>query len=210
MKSKIIAAFACLALVFSSIGWAGPHAHNAGWQGRMTPASVVDSVYKITAIQNGVQQWSGTGWMVDKDRMMTAGHVCDTGDEDGFTFRAMNRNNQSYPIKVIKWAADPDLCIMEAKHVPGAPLGLGPKPAYGDPVWYVGAPHGIFGDGSAPLSRGYFIGGDKAMIAGYPGASGSPIFTTDGVFGVIVAGWRGTEMMVFENWYEIVDFLDTI
>lgn len=196
-KSFLI--FLFLALFFSGAAVAQPIP--------LTPSGVQPSVYKIMAYQDGVKQWSGTGWMVAEGKMMTAGHVCDDEGELGFTFRAFNKWNQSYPVKVIRFSHDPDLCIMDAKNVPGTPLSLTLPPSYGSTVWYVGAPLGIYGDGVAPFAQGFYIGHNMCMIAGYPGASGSPMFTEDGVFGVLVAGWRGTELIEVESFFSIAEFL---
>lgn len=198
IKLGIVALFLCL--FFSAVAAASVPG------GAYSAGTVEPSVYMIKAFQGGDLQWSGTGWKIAEGYLMTAGHVCDTQDEDGFSFRAMNRHNQSYPVQVVKWAHDPDLCILKANNIPGDTLGITARPKYGDAVWYVGAPLGIYGDEVAPLAKGYYIGGNMAMIAGYPGVSGGPIFTQNGVFGVIVAGWRGTELMEFVPSSEIFDF----
>jgi hypothetical protein len=173
-----------------------------------TPDGVKDSVYKIVAIQGGENQWSGTAWKLSEGFMMTAGHVCDTAGEDGFTFRVMSRWNKEYPVEVIKFSREPDLCLLSAPHVPGDPMGtLTLTPAYGETIWYSGAPVGVFGDGTVPFAEGVYIGGYKAMIAGYPGASGSAMYTKNGVFGVLVAGYRGTHLIEFVPAWAVAQFL---
>lgn len=202
-RIKTLFSFAVLALVLGLFvpAQAAPVAD-------YTPESVVGSVYMIKAFQNGEAQWSGTGWKLGEGLMMTAGHVCDTEGEDGFTFRAISRWNQEYPIKVIKFSRDPDLCLLSAPHLPGASMArLVGVPAYGEKVWYSGAPVGVFGDGTVPFAEGFYLGGYRAMIAGYPGSSGSAMYTKDGVFGVLVAGFRGTHIMVFEPSWAIEQFL---
>jgi hypothetical protein len=82
-----------------------------------------------------------------------------------------------------------------------------PIPAYGGKLWYSGAPVGVFGDGTVPFAEGYYIGGYKMMIAGYGGASGSPVYTQAGVIGVLVAGWRGTHLVVFVPAAAVAQFL---
>lgn len=206
-KIKLFFAFAILSLFLSSIG-IKPATADGGAE-IYTPASVAGSIYKIQAYQNGEPQWSGSGWMIGKDRMVTAGHVCDTEDQDGFTFRAISQWNKEYPISVIKFSRDPDLCLIEAKYVPVG-IGLNQRaktPAYGDELWYSGAPHGIFGDGVLPFAKGFYIGNNHMMIAGYPGASGSVVYTRDGVVGVLVAGFRGTHVLVFEPAWALAQFL---
>lgn len=201
-KLKTAALFLFLTLFLGSTpAPAGPQ------DAALTPVTVAPSVYMIKAFQHGDPQWSGTAWKAAEGQMITAGHVCDTDDEDGFTFRVYNKWNQSYPVKVIKFSRDPDLCLIDAKNIPGEPLNLTLIPHYGDPVWYVGAPLGIWGDGVAPMSKGWYLGGNKLMISGYPGVSGGPAFTEEGVFGVIVAGWRGTELMEFEPSWAVAEFM---
>jgi hypothetical protein len=66
---------------------------------------------------------------------------------------------------------------------------------------------GVFGDGTVPFAEGVYIGGYKAMIAGYPGASGSAMYTKNGVFGVLVAGYRGTHLIEFVPAWAVAQFL---
>lgn len=200
-KLKSLLCFLVLLCLFSGSATASQSAE-------YTPSGVKDSVYKIVALQNGEQQWSGTGWKLSDGSMMTAGHVCDTEGQDGFTFRAINRWNQEYPVKVVKFSRDPDLCLISAPHVPGPTMNrFTAVPLYGSPIWYSGAPVGVFGDGTVPFAQGAYIGGNKAMIAGYPGASGSAMYTRDGVFGVLVAGYRGTHLIVFVPSSAVLQFL---
>lgn len=202
MKKKIAALFILLTLFFS----AGVATASVD---EYTPESVVGSVYKIAAIKGGVPQWHGSGWKISEGVLMTAGHVCDTEGEDGFKFRAISRWNQEYPLAVVKFSRDPDVCIMHAPYLPGEALNrlVFAPPKYGSDLWYSGAPHGIFGDGTVPFARGYYIGGDRMMIAGYPGASGSIVYNRSGIVGILVRGWRGTHLIEFENAYEIWRFL---
>lgn len=207
-KLKLFLSFLVLTLCFSLIG-TGVQAADAGAKKVYTPETVMASIYMITAYQDKEPQWTGTGWMVGPARMVTAGHVCDTSGEDGFTFRATNRWNQEYPIKVIKFSRDPDLCLIDATNVPTG-MGLSNLIAhaqYGEKLWYSGAPVGVFGDGTVPFAQGYYIGGYKVMIAGYPGASGSPIYNERGVVGVLVAGFRGTHLIVMEPAWALYEFL---
>lgn len=205
-KIKLFLSFAVLSFFLSFI--AVPTA-DAGEKQTYTPESVAASIYKIQAYQNGDAQWSGTGWMLGPDTMISAGHVCDPEGEDGFTFRAISKWNQEYPLTVKRFSRDPDLCVLEAKHVPfGMVLNkLTFNPPYGATIWYSGAPIGLFGDGTVPFAKGYYIGGNKAMIAGYGGASGSPMYTENGVFGVLVAGWRGTHLIQFVPAIALYQFL---
>lgn len=204
-KLKPLFSFVILTLLF---GLFVPHQVMARGVQEYTPSSVKDSVYKVIAYQAGDKQWSGTGWKVADGLMMTAGHVCDTEGEDGFTFRAISRWNKEYPLEVIKFSRSPDLCLMRAKNVPGVPMDwLVKTPEYGETVWYSGAPAGVFGDGTVPFARGVYIGGYRAMIAGYPGASGSAMYTREGVFGVLVAVWRGTHLVEFVPSWAIIQFL---
>lgn len=166
-----------------------------------TPASVVDAVFKLYATRDGLPAWTGTGWKIDADHMMTAGHVCDNEESTAkLELTAETRWNARYPVKVLRFSRTPDLCVLDASEVPGPAMDqLVKVPTFGDEVWYLGAPHGVWGDGTAPFAKGFYIGGKRMMIAGYPGASGSPVFTKDGVFGILVRGYRGTHLIEFET-----------
>ena len=207
-KLKLFLVFCAFSLLF---GLAAPHAQAGPDYGLQyyTPTSVVDSVYMIKAFDKDLDpQWSGTGFKIGEGLMLTAGHVCDTEGQDGFTFRAIGRWNKEYPVQVIKFSRDPDLCLLQAKYVPGPWMNaIAESPAYATTLWYSGAPHSVFGDGTVPFARGYYIGGNKMMIAGYPGASGSPVYNENGVVGVLVAGWRGTHLIVFEPVSAVQQFL---
>ena len=206
MASKFKYALSLLLLVLTF--WSCAPAAQAAPVKAYTPDAVKDSVYMIYAYQDGHVQWSGTGWKIAEDALVTAGHVCDTEGEDGFKFRAISRWNQEYPVTVARFSREPDLCIMLAPHIPGGALSeLTWNPGYSEPVWYSGAPVGVFGDGTVPFAQGFYIGGNKCMIAGYPGASGSPMYTEDGVFGILVAGWTGTHIIEFVPAYVLVGWL---
>lgn len=207
MPSKI-KAFLCFLFLTCFLSGSAFSAATASTVDSYTPEGVVNSVYKIVAIQDGDTQWSGTGWKVSEGFMMTAGHVCDTEGQDGFTFRAIGRWNQEYPVTVVKFSRDPDLCLISAPHLPGPSMSrFSVMSYYGADLWYSGAPVGVFGDGTVPFAKGVYIGGNKAMIAGYPGASGSAIYTKDGIVGVLVAGYRGTHLIVFVPAAAVYQFL---
>jgi hypothetical protein len=200
---KLLAILAFL-LAFSACNHvpAPTKAGEIGVRADYTPLTVEPNVYKLAV--NGDEGWTGTGWMVQPGYMMTAGHVCDGADE----VKAISRWNAEYPVKVIKFTRTPDLCLLDAKDVPGAGLDDFVRvPEYSSEIWYLGAPNGLYGDGTAPFAKGFYIGGKRMMIAGYPGASGSPVFTKDGVVGILVRGFRGTHLVEFETAADIALFL---
>ena len=210
MASKFIALFAALLVACQHVPPAPPATVGQFRTAvEYTPENVVSGVYKLEVSIDGEKEWSGTGWKIDPDHMMTAGHVCDPDGNAGvLTIKAISRWNAEYPVKVVKFSRTPDLCLLDAANVPGFNFDNFVKvPTYGADVWYLGAPHGVWGDGTAPFAKGFYIGGKRMMIAGYPGASGSPVFTKDGVFGILVRGYRGTHLIEFETAADIALFL---
>jgi trypsin-like peptidase len=142
--------------------------------------------------------WSGTAWAVKEDRgdalFMTAGHVCNTTDlgvpVTKSAFSLVSRDGQVHVAEVVRFTADPepDLCLLRVRGLAAQPLALASEmPAYGDEVGYTGAPDGIYGGGMAPLYRGFYAGDNLASIPTAPGASGSAMYSSSGVFGVLVA-----------------------
>ena len=173
---------------------------------KLTPEHVTGSVYKVTADLAGMPQWTGTAWKYDEGRFLSAGHVCDTNGAD-LRFTLIDSKDNVYPAQVVRFDAKVDLCIMSAVGVPGLSLKFGVEPGYGADVWYTGAPNGVWGAGIIPFARGYTIGGHAMMIAGYGGASGSPVYDHNGVFGVLVSGWRGTHLINYVEVARIKAFL---
>lgn len=182
------------------------------------PTSAYDTAqatYKIVAYDSnpflrGEGLWSGTAWKVSPDEMVTAGHVCDPDGGPVPVFRVFNIKGQSWPAEVIAWERDDghDLCVLKADP-PGPFLTLAPDlPAYDSPLFFVGAPYGIWGEDMRPIYHGRYAGGGLAVIGGGPGASGSAMQSEQGVIGVLVAGIPGTQLIFFIPLQALRAFLD--
>lgn len=131
-------------------------------------------------------QGSATAWVVRNEMgrslLMTAGHAC----PDGATFELLARDGSRTVATRLAVSPDADLCALTAPQA-GPPMAISRQDLYYDePVAYVGAPARVFGDGRAPMFRGSYAGGDLITAPAAPGASGSAVFTTQGVVGVLV------------------------
>jgi hypothetical protein len=157
------------------------------------------ATYLVEILVAGVPLGSGTAWVIrrtgDSVELMTAGHVCDTF---GAAYDLLGRDSAHYPATVVSTSKDPDLCLLRAEpETPGMPLGLAlAMPNYGDVVSYVGAPLGIWGDGMAPYYVGRYAGSNLVSIPGFGGASGSAVWTRQGVIGVLVSGYPRFPAMI--------------
>lgn len=174
--------------------------------GYVTPSRAVPSVFKITTSVSGLRESTGTAWIAhyshafDTTYLITAGHVCNAEEperEGERTYELESRLGKTYPAKEIKrifqdrlddrWPID--LCLLLTPGFISQALPIMTRePYYGEKAYYVGAPRGIWGGGEAPLYVGHYAGGELVAITGTGGASGSALFTEEGVFGVYVAG----------------------
>lgn len=135
---------------------------------------------------------SATAWVVansDVSYLITAGHACYTelqGQQVTPEYTLTSPSGQEHAVRFLMRSDDPDLCLMVAYEVLGPSMAVASEdPEYDEPVAYVGAPSGFFGDGMAPMFRGTYSGGDSCSLPGAPGASGSAVFTEGGVIGVL-------------------------
>lgn len=181
-------------------------------QVNLAPTVAVESTFRVMTKIDGVPLKSGTAWVVsqtaDETRLFTAGHVCTTETQiEGLnisieiegkkSFTLMNREDQTWEAEEVKSSKDPDLCILKTKGKVGFPLPLAEKmPAWGDPVGYVGAPRGFYGQGVAMYFQGNYSGNDVVSIFTAPGASGAALFNKNGVFGVLVAVHPSSDSIV--------------
>lgn len=198
MKALVLA----LVLLFVGCGGGcGGLQKASGTQGvQYTPDWVSQSVFILEVEYAGMPLGSGTVWKVAEGLGVTAGHVC-ANDGPGVAFFARTPSGARIPVRVLK-TNDPakgedDLCVMRG-NFPGASLGrFGDAPAYGDPVFYSGAPAGIYFSNLQASFQGIALNPGFMSIAWAQGASGSPVYTRNGVVGVLVAGYRGTEIAVY-------------
>lgn len=157
----------------------------------VTPAIAEASSYKIFTPDSHM----GTAWVVDGRYLITAGHVCDAGPGDYTLESSTGRKLAAHPIA---WEQDysdmVDVCLVLADGELAPPLALADAmPAVGDAVGYVGYPLG-----ELKRSTGKYLGdvdGPDDHLDDYTadapcdhGASGSAMYSEDGVYGVLVRG----------------------
>lgn len=179
-----------------------------------TPANVAGSVYKIEGRVAGVSMGSGTAWKVAEDFLITAGHVCDTAQQNALTLVVISgaaKYERQVTIERSEYnplSSEIDLCLLYAPGIPGAPLTRIAEPQYGDQVCYTGAPLGIWGYGLIPHNCGPYQGSNYVMLLAERGASGSPMYTKDGVVGVLVSMSPGFTMFHYVPASRLKRFLE--
>lgn len=148
-----------------------------------------DGIYRIEAYTDGVLLGSGTAWATTTNEVVTAGHVCAAQDRaPNVTFSLSDAHGGHIAVTPERYSDDPDLCLLKADRIVGRPLLVASQgPRYGAPIEYIGAPLGVYGDGVAPIFLGQYINSRMVSAPVAPGASGAPVFTQEGVFGVVVA-----------------------
>lgn len=132
----------------------------------------------------------GTAWAVDEHHLVTAGHVCERGGPGAVIMDGVRR----YPAKPVLWnygSGEHDVCVLRTEFTLSRPLIIAKSmPKVGDKVAFVGYPYGEY-----IRSSGTFLGdtdgeesyNNAAFTAPCgPGASGSPVYTSKGVWGVLV------------------------
>jgi len=166
-----------------------------------------ESVVKLFSESvTGRVMYSATGFAIDKETIMTAGHFC-IGVEDGYIKGFMNQevgmiflnNNDELVamrgIKMVKIDEKSDLCILKKERHGLKPLKF--IDSYdnlkiGNSVIISGSPIGIYPvveEGKIVSLGGRYFNG-SIIISGeaYPGNSGSPVLYNGKVIGVLVAG----------------------
>jgi hypothetical protein len=157
----------------------------------MTPQVVEESTYKMITPDGG----QCSAWAVDKNYLVSAGHCC---SEPGWYF-VYSSTQRVFAAQVVDYKevdhttqVPLDICLLATEAPLPAPLKLADAmPTPETPVFTVGYPNGEF-----THSQGVYVGDidgeyrfDNDYFATAPcdrGASGSPISTQDGVYGVIV------------------------
>jgi hypothetical protein len=135
----------------------------------------------------------GTAWAVDARHLVTAGHMC---EGEGRDYVAVGSTGRRVRAQSVQWeyghSGLADVCLLESAVDLPAPLIIADRmPAIGDPVGFVGWPMGSF-TRSAGKYLGDVDGPDSTMndaVFTAPcdhGASGSAVFTSRGVWGVLV------------------------
>lgn len=169
----------------------------------------------------------GTGWAAGARHVVTAGHVCDGGKGQ---YMAVSNDLQVFTVTPLVWEdlfyshrPPIDICVMGTEETLRVVLPLAPQMPYvGQRAEYVGFPSSIYKH-SVGEYRGD-IDGPEIFLSDYastapcaPGASGSAMFTEDGVYGVLVRlavigdqVLPGSMGCVASPLDQIVDVLDTI
>lgn len=161
----------------------------------MTPSAAEEGTYELFDSEG-----QGTAWAVDEHHMVTAGHMCTDGKGAGLTARTAD--GFQFRVEVVDYDLDgydddsapkKDVCLLHSDRPLPHPLPLAEEmPAVGTEAWFVGYPRHTY-----VKSVGEYLGdidgiqhwNDYAVSAPADhGASGSAVFTADGVFGVLVRG----------------------
>jgi len=178
------------------------------------PADVVaNSTYRVDIeVLNG-DVWepggSGTAWIAVNDsesHLITAGHVCKHDPLVPTTYTLVSRDGTKTTAEIENQSAMYDLCLLSAAHIsPALPIAAF-DPVYDEPLLSVGAPLGVYGCdggsthdecGMAPITRGWYAGGNLVSVPMAAGNSGSAVLTAGGVIGVLVEGYRGFDSLSF-------------
>jgi S1-C subfamily serine protease len=154
----------------------------------VTHAVAESSTYEIDG--GGYQ---GTAWKVAPSYVITVGHMCEV-DADVFTVETkLGRKVKADPVEYeMSLSSGADVCVLHLRHdLPGDPLVLADHlPNVGTKDGYVGFPKGKWFSGEGEVVT--FNDEDGPSIGTTApcnhGASGSAVFTKDGVYGVLVQG----------------------
>ena len=124
--------------------------------------------------------------------MLTAAHVCEKkyindkfGDQYSLVFNVIDINEQEYPIDIVDFNSDHDVCILWAPELYQRSLSISPVgPTPGDRVYNLAAPLGIFSRDNIIIQEGFY-NGSRALVSLYSlpaagGSSGSPILNHKG------------------------------
>lgn len=165
----------------------------------LAPTVAVHSTFRVFTKLNGEKMKSGTAFVISETEVMTAGHVCSLGiqiegldlefEPEGIkSFTLQSQDDKYWEAELVRFSKSPDLCILKVNTPlpPALPFAKS-MPDWGDHTGYVGAPRGMWGKGTAMLYEGRYSGDSAVSIFTAPGASGSAVFTKDGVYGVLVA-----------------------
>lgn len=157
----------------------------------VTPPVAARGVYMLVA-----GDYQGTAWAVDPHHLVTAGHMCEDPDAHPYITNGV----RNFPVSVVEWqdTADDtsDICVLEAPTRVNFtwPIIIADRmPRLGETAHYTGYPLGVWhegtgkylGDTDGPNSHSDDYTFDAACDHG---ASGSPVYTSRGVWGVLVRG----------------------
>jgi hypothetical protein len=173
----------------------------------VTKEVVSGSIYEV---KTGDIQ--GTTFVVAPGYLMTAGHMCKWGAADG---AAYSLGGMGIEVHRVIWSyPDPDLCIYSASpNVTARPLVIAAHPPkIGEAMETQGWPNG-----TPAISTGVVDGEDTVTAPTDHGASGSPVYTKHGVFGVLVSlrddekpGFKFVELSQMMAFFEFAEVPVTI
>lgn len=136
----------------------------------------------------------GSGVAIDKDTILTAGHVCEgmkqVGKErlEGFSIKTYiidYDGTKRTSFSIAKIDEKNDLCLIKSKGNRNYARISASRPDIGDLTYSVSSPHGVFSANNVLLYSGYYTGidGDEQSvftILAKPGSSGGPVFNQNG------------------------------
>lgn len=181
-------------------------------QNQVLPDAVAQTIDSCVHVTNVTQDWQGSAFAIAPDILVTARHVVEDGEEflvttaDGEEFTATQAiSSKKYDIGFVK-LDEPVLTPASTGNIEDLRLG--------ESVYVVG---GSFGKMNWPnITAGIVSCLDRDLesfgapkdygwsilwqvdAASYPGNSGGPIFTLDGVArGILVGGIRGEECLSY-------------
>jgi serine protease Do len=160
-------------------------------------ASVV-TVHTLSMAKNGGQPTSGlgSGFLVDRERILTAAHVVGAAD----LIRIQFHDGAQIPAVVLSSIESSDVALLKLVRAHPAPvvatLGDSDKARIGEPVFIIGSPFGLsqtlsIGHLSGRMERGLVAGGTPIVFlqtdtAINSGNSGGPMFNASGeVIGIV-------------------------
>jgi S1-C subfamily serine protease len=147
----------------------------------------IEAFLKVKTTMAGIPHSVGSAVLVKHVKgtslVLTAEHIC---DGEGKEFFLIHTDLQEYAAKVLTTHKDLDLCILQTEQrIPATPVKIAKQePVYGDHLYNLAAPLGIYAKGGVLIFQGYYSG-DKEL-EGLPysmvtvpcagGSSGSPVF----------------------------------
>lgn len=190
----------------------GPLAVGTACQAPVYPSTSGNDALANSVFLIDTGEGTGTAWVVKnedgKSLLITAGHVCGAFQAD-FELIRRGPSEDRIPAHRVMSSDYPDLCELVADTVVGDPIPLATNPPkYDEELILIGAPNGLWGGGIAPIFHLRSIGQDKFSGPIYPGDSGAPVISKDGVVGVVSGGWFKAQVGEFVTVKVLRDWMD--
>ena len=147
-------------------------------------------------------------------RLLTAGHVCAPIEDHDQSIAIKDFDGNMHLVIGQVFENDPDLCMMQTSDSWGIPLKLSKVEAdYGDRVWNLAAPFGVFDKKMLLAFEGMYVGrreekNDWYTLTAAPGSSGSPILNERAeIIGIIHSAFKNLpEIAVSSTLEQIIAF----